>query len=121
MSAAILRGGRLVYEPRSVCWHEHRASEAALRRQLFNYGVGFTAILTKGLLTDRRFLGAFARSLRLAVALRRQRRAEATSPVQLPPELARLQRRGMLSGPLLYLRSVRWARRLRLGDAVIGR
>jgi GT2 family glycosyltransferase len=43
----ILRGGRLVYEPRSICWHVHRRDEAALRRQLFAYGVGFTAILTK--------------------------------------------------------------------------
>ena len=48
MSSAILRGGTLVYEPRSLCWHEHRHDEAAFRRQLFNYGVGFTATLDEG-------------------------------------------------------------------------
>ena len=55
MSSAILRGGTLVYEPRSLCWHEHRHDEAAFRRQLFNYGVGFTATLTKAMTHYRRF------------------------------------------------------------------
>ena len=43
LSAVILRGARLVYEPRALCWHEHRRDDEALRRQVFNYGVGFTA------------------------------------------------------------------------------
>ena len=37
-SEAILRGGRVVYEPRSLCRQEHRPDEEALRNQLFNFG-----------------------------------------------------------------------------------
>lgn len=122
MSAAILRGGRLVYEPRSLVWHEHRRDEAALRRQLFNYGAGFTAILTKALVRDRRFPGAVGRSVPVALRLRRRRSASrrASSESTLPPELAHLQRRGMLRGPMLYARSARWATRLRLGEVIRG-
>jgi O-antigen biosynthesis protein len=122
MSAAILRGGRLVYEPRSLCWHEHRRDDAALARQLFNYGAGFTAILTKGLLRDRRFLASAARSVPVALRLRRHQSGGETGAAgaALPEELAALQRKGMLRGPGLYLKSVRWAKRLRLDEVIRG-
>lgn len=123
-SAAILRGGQLVYEPRSICWHEHRRDDAALERQLYNYGVGFAAIMTKALLRDTRpFVRSVARSLPIVLRLRRERRAlpPAARDAQLPAELSRLNTRGLLRGPQLYLKSVRWARRLRLGDVIEGR
>jgi hypothetical protein len=56
LSTAILRGGRLVYEPRALCWHEHRKDGDALRGQAFGYGVGFSAIVTKAL-TGAELLG----------------------------------------------------------------
>ena len=93
-------------------------SDEALARQLFNYGVGFTAILTKALFTDRRFAASVARSLPVAMRLRRRRAACGELPAALPPHLVKLQREGMLRGPWLYLKSRRWARRLDL-DAVI--
>ena len=34
-------GGRVVYQPRAVSWHEHARDPGALRRTLFDYGVGF--------------------------------------------------------------------------------
>jgi glycosyltransferase involved in cell wall biosynthesis len=123
-SAAILRGGRLVYEPRSLCWHEHRRDDAALERQIFNYGVGLSAIFTKALLHDtRRFVASFARSVPIALRLRRERRTlpPAAQEAQLPAELSKLNTRGLLRGPKLYVTSVRWARRLRLGDVITGR
>lgn len=122
-SRIVLRGGRLVYEPRAVVWHDHRRSEAALTRQLYNYGVGSTAILTKWLLRDPRAILAVARAVATIAAgtvCGRARRSE------LPQELSRLSRqlalsstrsglarqlRGFASGPPLYLRSRRWARR----------
>lgn len=116
-SHAILRGGRLVYEPRSICWHKHRREEAALRRQLVAYGAGFTAILTKWLLRDLHLLPALVRAA-LAVArstLMPGPRRLRDRP-SLPRELDRLELRGMLLGPALYLRSVLWARRRRLSD-----
>jgi len=123
LSAVVRRGDQLVYEPRSFCWHEHRRDDDALRRQLFNYGAGFTAILTKSLLCDRRFPRAIARSVPVAVRLRRSRRnnPSTTQTPQLPQDLARLQQRGMLGGPTRYLKSIRWARRLALDDAIRGR
>jgi GT2 family glycosyltransferase len=123
MSAAILRGGHLVYEPRALVWHEHRRDDGALRRQIYNYGAGFTAILTKALLHDRRFLPAVARSVPVGLRLHRRRRGSDEASVSdggLPRELTALQRRGMLRGPLLYGRSRRWARRLELGQVIRG-
>jgi O-antigen biosynthesis protein len=123
-SAAILRGGQLVYEPRSICWHEHRRDDAALERQIFNYGVGLSAIFTKALIHDtRRFVTSFVWSLPIALRLRRQRRAlpPAAQEAQLPAELGKLNTRGLLRGPKLYVVSVRWARRLRLSDVILGR
>jgi GT2 family glycosyltransferase len=110
-SHLILRGSRLVYQPRAVCWHVHRRDEAALRRQLFAYGAGFTAILTKWLFRDPRVVAALARAfarvvrggLRPGVAPVRQR-------PNLPRELDRVEWRGYLLGPALYVRSAILAR-----------
>jgi len=117
-SDAILRGGRLVYEPRSLCWHEHRRGEEALRNQLFNYGAGFTATLCRAATQDPRFVRSAARSVPIAIRLlsRRARAASEQSESQLPPELSRLEYSGMLRGPLLYAKSVRRVSRLGLSD-----
>jgi GT2 family glycosyltransferase len=115
-TAAILRGGRVVYQPRAVSWHEHTRNPDALRQTLFDYGVGFSAVLTKYLTHDARFLAALARSLPLAFA--NQRRGASSRHSRLPRALARVERYGMLRGPLLYRRSRRWARKLRLNDVI---
>jgi GT2 family glycosyltransferase len=122
LSAVVLRGERLVYEPRSLCWHEHHRDEVAFRRQVFNYGVGFTAILTKAALHDRRFAGAVARSVPLVWTLRRDRRGAApeSRAARPGPEVRRLECAGMVQGPARYLASVLWSRRLGLGRVVDG-
>jgi GT2 family glycosyltransferase len=118
-SHLILEGGRLVYEPRSICWHKHRREEAALRSQLVAYGAGFTAILTKWLLRDPRLVPAL---LRGAAAIARGAFVPAARQFRerprLPRELDRLELRGMVLGPALYLRSVLWSRRRRLSDVL---
>jgi hypothetical protein len=105
-----------VYEPRSVCWHEHRREERALRRQLLNYGVGFTAILTKWALRDPSLLLMLIR--RLPAGLRAATGGAPGAKPDLPAYLRRLELVGYLLGPLLYARSVIWARRLRLADVM---
>jgi len=120
MSKAILRGGELVYEPRSLCWHEHRRDDDALRRQVFNYGVGFTAVLTKALTHDPGFARAVARSVPVAVRIRRRRARRSGATGALPPELARIEHRGMLRGPVVYARSLHTVRRLRLNEVING-
>jgi glycosyltransferase involved in cell wall biosynthesis len=46
--ARVLRdGGKLVYDPRAICWHQHRRTMSQLRRQMFDYGWGFAAFCMK--------------------------------------------------------------------------
>ena len=122
-STAILRGGRLVYEPRSVCWHEHRKDRNDLHQQVFDYGVGLGAIMTKALLSgDPRFYATVARSIPVVLGLLRQKYRstdENTTGDDAPAdELIRAQYAGMLRGPFRYATGVMRTRRLRLGDVI---
>ncbi|HWX51853.1 MAG TPA: glycosyltransferase, partial [Solirubrobacteraceae bacterium] len=125
-SHAIVAGHRLVYEPRAICWHDHRADPSAVERQIFSYAVGFTAILTKWLLRDPRVAGAMLSALGHVLSALLPRGGSRSA---VPHELRRLsgqlrlnrrqdklglQVKGYLLGPALYVRSVVWARRLRL-------
>jgi glycosyltransferase involved in cell wall biosynthesis len=49
----IIRAGHtLVYEPRYMVFHEHRASESGLRRQYYTWGLGFMAFVEKNYHND---------------------------------------------------------------------
>ncbi len=125
-SHAIVAGSRLAYEPRAVCWHDHRADKAAVDKQMFNYSVGLTAILTKWLLRDPRLAIEMVRQLvRFLASLTGLRGSSSGVPhelSQLRKQLHMNRRRNTLGlqvsgycrGPALYLRSVIWARRLKL-------
>jgi hypothetical protein len=124
-STAILHGSRIVYEPRALCWHEHRKDGDALRGQVFGYGVGIGAILTKALASDPRFYAEVARSLPLALGRRRRTSARedgASSDdiAERPAELLRVQRQGMIRGPLRYAKGVVRAHRLGLSEVKPG-
>jgi cellulose synthase/poly-beta-1,6-N-acetylglucosamine synthase-like glycosyltransferase len=105
-------GERLAYEPGAVVHHTHRATMAELERQLHGYGVGFTAMLTAiALRHPRHFVGLAAvvpswlRSLRNPESVKRANRG-----VDFPVELGTTELRGMLAGPVAYLRARRrWA------------
>jgi glycosyltransferase involved in cell wall biosynthesis len=119
----ILRGGQIVYEPRAVCWHEHRRDGDALYRQIFGYGTGLGAVLTRALLTDPRFYATAARSLGIAIGMRWRKRsidagATGTTAFVRPDELLRARRRGVVRGPLRYGTGLVRTRRLGLRDAV---
>ena len=103
-------GYTLVYEPGAIVRHRHRP-DADLERQLFDYGAGLTAYLTKTVV-DRpgRLLDLAGRVPRgLAHGLGRRSRRNAGWQRLVPQELVRAERRGMLYGPLGYLAS-RWSR-----------
>ena len=127
-SKAILRGGRIVYEPRALCWHEHRKDGDALRDQIFGYGLGLGAVLTKALTHDPRFCVTAARSLQIALALQLRKRVltndgAATANGALtkrPDELLRARRDGVMLGPLRYARGIRRTRRLGLANVIRG-
>jgi O-antigen biosynthesis protein len=122
-SKAILRGGRIVYEPRALCWHEHRKDGGALRDQVFGYGLGLGAVLTKALVSDPYFYVTAARSLQIALGLRWRTRGKTGvsteangSTIGRQEDLLRARREGVVRGPIRYTKGVLRARRLDLGD-----
>ncbi|HWD70329.1 MAG TPA: glycosyltransferase family 2 protein [Solirubrobacteraceae bacterium] len=112
----ILAGGQISYQPRSVCWHEHRGDEQALQAQIRNYGIGLTAVLWRYLMRDRRFSATLVRSVPAILRLAR-RRSEEREADALPADLARLELRGRLLGPWRYLVSSRRVRGVGRADA----
>jgi O-antigen biosynthesis protein len=124
---ALVAGARLVYEPRAVCWHYHRSDADSLRRQVFNYAVGTTAVLGKWSLRDPRLLWRLARTAGSALLPSRVRQDSPTSTREAERfrQLLRMSRdQGMLArqlagfalGPALYARG---ALRLRRGRSEI--
>ena len=100
-------GSQLVYEPRSLLFHKHRREYQGLRRQAYGYGVGLTAYLTKTVLDRPSNLLAFAARLPtgLAYLLSSKSKKNRKKQTDYPGELNRLERQGMLFGPIAYLRS----------------
>jgi glycosyltransferase involved in cell wall biosynthesis len=101
---AIIHGYRLVYEPTSLAYHQHRRDYAALQKQIYYYGIGLTAYLTK-IVVDQPllifdYINKFVRSvffLGRTGSLRPER--------DYPQELKRLERKGWLHGPWAYVQS----------------
>ena len=105
-------GYALVYQPEALVHHWHRRDYAGLQRTAYGYGVGLTAFLTK-CLADKpsrlaTILPLIPRALMYALSPTSPKNAK--KQVDYPGELNGLERRGMLYGPLAYLRS-RWALR----------
>jgi GT2 family glycosyltransferase len=110
--ARLLRSGyALSYEPRAIVWHEHPDGSTRLRRQVFSYGIGLGAMLGKQLIAcprRRDFVRAIPRGVRY---LRDPgSRKNVGKPAAYPRELTKLERRGMLIGPALYVVSAIVAR-----------
>jgi GT2 family glycosyltransferase len=104
----LLSGHTLVYEPAAMVWHRHRASLPELRHQLFQYGRGLAAVITKQLVAGTRrgdLLRRIPAGLRYLLSpssgknVHRQR--------DYPRTLALLELLGMVTGPLAYLMSRR--------------
>lgn len=107
----VLRSGRaLVYEPSAIVWHVHRADLRDLRRQLFYYGVGLTAFLSKHL-ADRQTAGEIIK--RLPEGARRTSRMWSPSAIggQAPASFVVAEALGMVAGPFAYARGRKRLRR----------
>lgn len=100
---ALTRGHTFVYEPSALIYHAHRADVEGLRRQVFHYGAAFTAFLGKSIVIWPAaipwLLGRFPTVLRALLEMRAAPHEKARHD-----EIARLRWRGMLNGPLWYLR-----------------
>ncbi len=102
----LVSGYRLVYQPAAVVRHWHRDTDAALADQAYGYGVGLAAYLTDAVLRHPYVaMGAGLGAARSRVAGERVDRNAAW-----PPPLARLGRRGTMTGPVAYL-AARWQAR----------
>jgi O-antigen biosynthesis protein len=115
----LAQGQRLRYTPSALVWHHHRETWRDLEAQAFGYGAGLTAYLTAVLVNRPALLPAFLVRLPGGLAHARGLTAvreaggggapgahdERTHP--WPRRLSRLQRRGMLYGPVGYLRARR--------------
>jgi GT2 family glycosyltransferase len=104
----------VVYEPSAVVWHHHRGDETALLGQLYGYGTGLSAFLTK-LLTQRstryEVLRRIPRGLARGVHIKGETDSRLEAPLVAPPGAGRRELRGVFAGPLLYARSRRAVRR----------
>lgn len=116
----LAQGHRLRYTPYALVWHHHRETWADLETQAYGYGAGLTAYLTAILVNRPALLPAFLarlpRGLAHARALTEARESDGgggapgghdTRTHPWPRRLSRLQRKGMVYGPLGYLRARR--------------
>lgn len=115
---ALRAGGDLVYDPAALAWHIHRSTVADLEKQMFGYGVGLTAYLTKHALQPGVAL-EMVRHLPPAVqhvlhVTRAPQRQGVVGPSAR--RYRRIELTGMVLGPLYYLRS-RMAGRTSRGTA----
>ncbi|MFE9401832.1 glycosyltransferase [Streptomyces sp. NPDC006530] len=113
----VVAGHRLSYTPEALVWHHHRETWRDLENQAYGYGAGLTAYLTAIIARRPALLPALLarvpRGLAHALAISAHRADGAPSvPGEhgsrshpWPRSLSRLERRGMLYGPLGYLRA----------------
>lgn len=105
----VLSGYQIVYEPRAVAYHAHRADYEGLRRQVYAYGAGLVAYYLKTVLAEPRFAVDFARKLPAGIRwmLSSDSHINKHKREDYPSELVWVERRGMVYGPLAYARSRR--------------
>ncbi|WP_282697682.1 glycosyltransferase family 2 protein [Streptomyces sp. CC208A] len=115
--AVLAAGHRLRYTPDALVWHHHRETWQDLRNQAYGYGAGLTAYLTATLVRRPALLPALLARLPRGLAHARTmtaRRGEGDGGVPgehgtrhhpWPASLSRLERRGMLYGPVGYAKA----------------
>ncbi|MFP5070401.1 glycosyltransferase family 2 protein [Pseudonocardia nantongensis] len=117
----VLAGGTLGYLPAALVWHHHRPSDGELRNQLGGYALGLGAFLGKVTqdprgrrLALRRFPAGIAR---LREIVRRESAgagepgpAAGSETAALPTGAGARKVRGLVTGPVLYLRTRRQVR-----------
>ncbi len=105
----IMHDHKLVYEPAALGYHLPRREYENLRKQIYNYGVGATAYVTKNVLEYPQLLFDLLTKVPYDLirnGLARSFKSEG-EPVPYPRELRKLLHKGMLIGPFVYIWS-RW-------------
>jgi GT2 family glycosyltransferase len=112
----VLAGHALVYQPEAIVWHRHHRELPALRRTVYQYGVGLTAVLTKCLVSDRAGRRQLASRIPRGIgyALRPGSAKNAGKRPGYPASLTALEICGMALGPAYFARAA-WAGRAARG------
>lgn len=105
----VTKGYTLVYEPAAIVHHWDRRDYAGLRRQAYGYGVGLMAYLTKTVVDKPSRLLDIILRLPSGLSYIFNPRSPKNQKKQTgyPKELTKIEQKGMLFGPMAYLRS-RW-------------
>lgn len=108
----VLAGHALVYEPRAVVWHAHKRDMRDLRRTMYDYGVGLTAVIAKTLTSDPAGRQALLHRLPRGVvfALHPGSAKNSRKRPGYPMSLTALEACGMAVGPAQYARAA-WSAR----------
>lgn len=101
----MMEGGTLVYEPASIVWHEHRDRMEDLRHEMYGYGAGLSAVITKHMAGRyrARLLRRIPAGLRLMFDPGSPKNAR--KGTDFPRILTWRERMGAVSGPYGYIRS----------------
>ena len=115
LTDVLLAGGTVRYQPTAVTRHFHRRELAAFERQLHGYGVGLSAFYTSLILEKPSRLIPLVRMLPSALTELTRPDGERLGGIgpHFPQEALKAHRRGMLSGPLNYVRAVLASRKTR--------
>lgn len=115
----VLAGGRICYVPSALVWHQHRSESGALAEQIYSYGYGLGAYLSKHLL-NRDFSLSFLMRGFLGKAIDTTKRmhsaAQSSQLHGYAKHLALRESSGVMAGALRYYRS---ARPITSGDAIM--
>lgn len=117
----LFAGGRLTFDPEVVMYHTHIRDYDELRRKLYSYGCGYTAMLTALVLAQPRHLvglsGNAWQALRLFARKFFTERGAAAAEGYFPAELSRAEMQGFAIGPWRYVYSRISMRRARAAIA----
>lgn len=103
----IINNYTLVYEPAALIYHYHRRDYSSLRKQLYNFGYAFTAFLTKCIVNNPKLIFDLLPKVPygLFFTLSPHSEKNRNKSYGYPDELNRIELKGLLYGPLAYLRS----------------
>jgi GT2 family glycosyltransferase len=113
LSALLLSGGTIVYQPTALVHHRHRRDYDALRKVMLGYGRGLSAFYASMLIREPRCAAELVRLSRQALRDQLSRSGRRLDELDhFPRELLRLNRTGLIQGAFMYPGALRQARRL---------
>jgi GT2 family glycosyltransferase len=120
MTLAMLSGYEIAYEPAALMWHHHRPDMAGLTRQLHAYSIGLTAFYAALIKRRPSVLPGLLGLLPAILGYLTGAASSTADERQLPENVNRRHRQGMLMGPFAYIgstckqRRVAWQERKRV-------